>query len=263
MPIIVHSRRGDALPTVAAWGALAPPASAKHWKEGRSAMELARAWTSVSGPAALQHLLNMHPATAHPQFVQAVAEAQVAFDDQPGGRRNHDLLVKGVCAGGPTVVGVEAKADETYGQTVNAYHKAAHAKAAHAKAAGGKPTNAPQRLTGLLADLADTSLDRSPELGALRYQLLSGLAGTLAAAKPGEQAVFVVHEFVTGETRKAKRKRNHDALALALKELFGLSVPAHTPWLLGPLHVPARRWAHIDLWVGQIVTKTETATPAS
>jgi hypothetical protein len=48
---------------------------------------------------------------------EAIAAAQVAFDSYPGGRRNHDLLLRGRVADGPIVVGLEAKADETFGET--------------------------------------------------------------------------------------------------------------------------------------------------
>jgi hypothetical protein len=258
MTIQVRSRHGDPLTSVEAWGLFAPPASETHWQEGRSAMELARAWTQPAGPAALCGLLATDPKTTVVELTSAVAEAQVAFDTHPGGRRNHDLLVQALCAGGETVVGVEAKADETYGQTVCAY-----AKAAAAKATKGQATNAPQRLTELLSDLAAGNLSQRPQLGLLRYQLLSGIAGTLAAAPVGGQAVFIVHEFVTDKTAVAKRQRNHAALALALKELFGCNVPEDGQWLTGPLHVPAARWAKIDLWVGQLVSRTPSATPKS
>lgn len=40
-------------------------------------------------------------------IAEATAEARVAFDEVPGGKRNHDLLVRGQCAAG-LVVGLEA-----------------------------------------------------------------------------------------------------------------------------------------------------------
>ena len=50
-----------------------------------------------------------------------VVEAQTAFDDLPGGRRNHDLLLFATAGGRPTSIGVEAKADERFGETLDDY----------------------------------------------------------------------------------------------------------------------------------------------
>jgi hypothetical protein len=107
------------------WRDHAGPASAEHWKDGRSAKELAKAWIKGDGIAALVRLLDTESQTAGLVIEQAVAEAQVAFDSC--GKRNHDLLIKGRVARGPIVIGLEAKADETFGETVEAYEAKATA----------------------------------------------------------------------------------------------------------------------------------------
>jgi hypothetical protein len=175
-PLIVN-RRERPISSVDEWGVLAKPASAIHWQEGRSAKDLAKVWIDGSGPAALAKLLARDARTADLRVVKATAEAQTAFDALPGGRRNRDLLIEGDAAGGPTIVGLEGKADESFGQTLDGFRRAARRRAER-----GEPTNAPQRLEGLVADLAGTTLGASPELGRLRYQLFSGVTGTLAAA---------------------------------------------------------------------------------
>jgi hypothetical protein len=254
MTVVVRSRKGDPLPDLAAWHQFAPPAGKHQWVEGRSAVELARAWTEGDGEQGLRRLLDSHPQTSVLEISHATAEAQVSFDAYSGGKRNHDLLVHAMCQGGPTAIGVEGKADETFGQTVGAYHAAAQKLVA-----AGNPTNAPLRLQGLLADLAGTTLDERPELGALRYQLLSGIAGTLAAAKTG-QAVFLVHEFVTDKTSRETRDVNHADLALALRALFELDAPTEGMWLAGPVRVPAARWSAISLWIGHLRSITPSAS---
>jgi hypothetical protein len=229
-----------------------------HWQDGRSAKELAKAWVDGSGPAALVQLLGRARSTADLRIVKATAEAQTAFDAFPGGRRNHDLLVEAQAAGGPTIIGLEGKADESFGQTLDSFGRAATAKADR-----GHPTNAWQRLDNLVGDLAGTTLEARPELRKLRYQLFSGVAGTLAAAKPAGQAAFVVHEFNTSKTTKAKRSANAAAIAAFVEHLFGTNVPTGEEWwLVGPFSVPARRWSGIPLWIGHLTTCPEAQTSA-
>jgi hypothetical protein len=251
-PLIVN-RHGEPIHSVDEWGLLAKPASVIHWQDSRSAKELAKAWTDGSGPAVLAKLLARDALTADLRITKATAEAQTAFDSLPGGRRNHDLLIEAEGTGGPTIIGLEGKADETFGQTIKAY-----ARAAEKKSERGEPTNAPQRLKGLLADLAATTLEARPELGKLRYQLFSAVAGTLAAAKPGSQAAFVVHEFKTPKTTAAKRNSNATAIAAFVRDIFGAVVPAgESWWLVGPFNVPATRWSEIPLWIGHLATGQE------
>jgi hypothetical protein len=256
-PLIVN-RRERPIRSVKDWGELAKPASAIHWQDGRSAKELARAWIDGSGPAALAKLLAGDSRTADLRIKKATAEAQTAFDSLPGGRRNHDLLIEADAAGGPTVIGLEGKADESFGQTLDAF-----ARAATTKAERGEATNARRRLDGLIEDLAATTLEATPELGELRYQLFSGVAGTLAAARPGDQAAFVVHEFKTQKTTKRRRDANAKAIALFVEQVLGGAGPAAGEWwLVGPFTLPAERWSETPLWVGHLTTAPDSEAPA-
>jgi hypothetical protein len=251
-PLIVN-RHERPIRSVRAWGVFAKPASPVHWQDGRSAKELAKAWIDGSGPAALTELLARDPRTANLRIKQATAEAQTAFDSLPGGRRNHDLLIEAEAAGGTTIVGLEGKADESFRQTLDGYCRAAKRKAER-----GEPTNAPRRLEGLLADLTGTTLEARPDLGKLRYQLFASVAGTLAAAGPGDQAAFVAHEFKTPKTTKRRRNANATALASFVEQVFGRIVPAAEDWwLVGPFRAPAARWSRTRLWIGHLTTGHE------
>jgi hypothetical protein len=247
--MVIRNRHEEQIRTVEEWGRLAKPASATHWKDGRSAKELAKSWVSGDGPRALVDLLDSVPDTRSLRIDEAIAEAQVAFDNFPGGKRNHDLLIRGECASGPIAIGLEAKADETFGQTVAKYRDDALRVRA-----SGKPTNAPERLEHLLDDIAAASLNRTPSFGDLRYQLFSGIAGTLAAAHDGEIAAFVVHEFATSDTSKKKRLENRTALAQFVGDVTGAVAPDTDSWLLGPFSVPAERWAKRPLYIGHMTT---------
>jgi hypothetical protein len=107
--VLIRSRSGDVIKSVDDWRVLASPASEKHWKNGRSAKELARAWVDGDGQAALVELFESNEDLHGLQIRDAVAEAQVAFDQFPGGKRNHDLLIRGECAAGPVVIGLEGR----------------------------------------------------------------------------------------------------------------------------------------------------------
>jgi hypothetical protein len=251
-PLIVN-RHHRPIQSVDEWGEHAGPASPQQWKDGRSAKELAMAWISGEAPAALIGLLNMRPDTANLAIEEAVAEAQVGFDSYPGGKRNHDLLIRGRTARGPIVIGLEGKADETFGETVESY-----ASKSAIKRETQEPTNAPERLKGLLEDIAGSSLTKNPALGGLRYQLFSAVAGTLAAAANDEMAAFIVHEFATHLTTPEKRAANKQALADFVKAITGTVVPDTDLWLVGPFHVPAERWSGVPLWIGHLTTHGTT-----
>jgi hypothetical protein len=249
MATVVRSRDGVEIRTVDEWGRLAKPAHESHWKDGRSAKELARAWVSGAGETALARLLDTHAETRGLLIDTAVAEEQVAFDHFPGGKRNHDLLIRGHCSSGPVVIGLEAKADETFGQTIATYKRdALDRRRAH------KTTNAPERLKNLLDDIGLISLELNPTFGDLRYQLFSGVAGTLATTKADESAAFIVHEFVTPLTSEKKRRENKQALAKFVADITGAIAPEDDWWLLGPFNVPAKRWAQIPLFIGHLTT---------
>jgi len=247
--VVVRNRRGAPIRSVKEWRELAKPAARSHWKDGRSAKELAKAWVSGTGQRALRRLLDRREETAGLTIDTAVAEAQVAFDDYPGGKRNHDLLIQGRCSSGLIVIGLEAKADESFGQTIAAYDR--HARALRA---AGQTTNALERLIRLLDEVGAMSLERVPGFGDLRYQLFSGVAGTLAAAGTNDLAVFVVHEFATELTTVARRAANKKALAEFVGDVTGAVAPDEDWWLLGPFHMPSERWSQIPLFIGHLTT---------
>jgi hypothetical protein len=250
----VRNRHGAKIGTVEEWGQLAAPAAKEHWKDGRSAKELAKSWISGVGSQSLGELFDSLERTRDLQIANGIAEAQISFDKFPGGKRNHDLLIHGACAAGPVVIGLEAKADETFGQTVATY-----LRDALALRNDGRTTNAPERLANLLKDVAGTSLTQNSNLGNLRYQLFSGVAGTLAAAHDGEFAAFIVHEFATELTTKKKRLENKTALGEFVSALTGIVPPAGDWWLLGPFKMPAERWSHTPLYIGHLTTTNAEA----
>jgi hypothetical protein len=109
------NRDGLAIMSLDEWAQLGKPASADHWKAGRSAYELARDWTEGDAATARLSSLSVCPAFAGVELLDGVVEKRTQFDDDPHGPRNHDLLLRARLPSGTAVtVGVEGKADESF-----------------------------------------------------------------------------------------------------------------------------------------------------
>ncbi len=142
----------------------------------------------------------------HVEFEQATPEYLAKFDFYPGNPSNLDLGITGE-AGQSNLreslfVGIEAKVDESFGKTVGSRFSLAM-KSREA----GNSTNAPERVRDLLAKYF--SVKGSPgssRFAKIRYQLLTGTAGTVAA--PGEVSVFYVLVFKTSMYEARYGSRN-------------------------------------------------------
>ena len=128
---------------------------------------------------------------------------------------------------------------------------------------------ATERLAGLVKALvADRSLT-DPEVLALRYQLLSGAAGAIAAAveRQGSAAVFFIHEFVTDNTTDTLRQRKARDLHNLGSTAFGCEFPlaATSPWCEGPLPYAGdagRLAASVELYVAKATSDWRTSHAA-
>ena len=99
-------------------------------------------------------------------------------------------------------VGVEAKVDENFGKTVSSTYLSAMKKRN-----GGTNTNAPERVKNLLSKYF--SCEDPPEssrFAGIRYQLLTGCAGTVA--REAEIAVFYILVFRTAAYDERKSLTN-------------------------------------------------------
>jgi hypothetical protein len=249
----LKSRGGKDIRTVRDWGRHAKPASKTHWKKGRSAMELARSWTGDHGPEALRNLLDQVTGTAGFELNLGVPEAQTRFD-RFRGPRNHDLLLIGEAAGGKTVVSIEGKVDESFGQTLGGYQGAARRRIGR-----NEPTNALERLQGLTRAIAGWDAGAAPKRLELRYQLFSAVAGAVAAAvdEEADQAVLCIHELKTKRIDEEKRRQNDADLRKFVGVVFDESPRGDESWIVGPLklhggteRIPQR----IPLYVAKLST---------
>lgn len=249
----IFNRNGEPIQSVRDWEIRASPGE-KRWADDRSANALAEAWIDGRGEDALLRLLRSAGPGAFDRvrLERAVAEAQTRFDSFSG-PRNHDLLLSARDEHGSFPIGIEAKVNERFGQSVRAYRKVANQRRA-----AGESTDAPERLHGLLSALAGTSLEETQELGKLRYQLFAAVAGTLAATdETGSRAAFVVHELRTPAADPEAQAVNAQDLASYVELVFGLDRPSGDEWLVGPVRARrpyAKVRADIDLWIGHCVT---------
>lgn len=190
---------------------------AKHWKEGRSAFSLADFIINKNGEQKISELVadqigeNFTLDLAKPEF-----EARF---DKYGHGREHDLAIFGETATGKKIfVGVEAKVDESFGDTIaSAYHKA------KAKELNDLPTNAPRRIEKLL-NFNFKSIKASDFN--LRYQLLFSTAGTLCI--DADIHILLILVFKTKDYDSKKGAVNYKDLQIFFKKTEAVKVADNT-----------------------------------
>lgn len=235
MAIIKSGRR---IETLEDWEMYAGPKSPIQWKDGRSAKEAARAWLSNcnSFPAEVTAVLASHPHFGHISDWEAEPEARLPFDKFAGEPRNSDLVIYANDQYGSLLVAVEAKADESFGQTV----KGALAAASKRRVRNPR-SNGVARIDQLLGSLMGHGLNEDQSLGDLRYQLLTATAGALCAAERAKarRSVLLVQEFVADATSDGKQAINAADLSNFVRRLsYGSVHTVESGLLYGPFTVP-------------------------
>lgn len=245
--MIIKSQGGRAIHSLNDWLTYAPPAKKDmHWKDERSAKELAKAWMTNNNaqvPIDISDCLLTQACTADFEPEWAIPEYETKLDRLKGSGRIHDIIIVGNAAGRKTLISIEAKVDESFGPIVADY------------VAKSRKKNARSQVPKRIKDLS-TALFGLKDTGELRYQLMHATAGTLIEAKhqSADQAVFIVHEFVPfGETTK-KAKQNEEALQKFVELLAG--IPLTSSQLIGPIFVPGNENIpnHIPLYIGKVQT---------
>ena len=232
------------------WKTLAPPKSDEHWKAGRSAQEIARAWCANGAPevpADLRALFDSHEATRGFVFERGAPEHRIAFDEHGGEPRNADIAFVGTAGAKRVAVTVEAKADEPFGGTVlETLDQALERLIANEKSRGVR------RVEDLVRRIVPPRQKGLPTAGSLRYQLLTAVAGTLAYAEAerADVGVLLIHEFVTDATTDERHAQNDADLRHFLHRLMGKLVG-------GPLGIvgPFAIGSAPPLLIGKLTTR--------
>lgn len=187
-----------------------------QWQAGRSAMELAKYWVAGAQmiPVELNALLEAEFGPIHLKR----GEPEKATPLPPKGAhgpRMHDLWLKGSLEDERSLtICVEAKADESFGETVAEYQTAA------TKALRGSPKSKRQARLDILKSMI---WGETPpiNLASLRYQLLSALTGTAIQTQRDESdvGVLLIHVFDTDKTVAANRYKNEVEFTTFLNSL--------------------------------------------
>jgi hypothetical protein len=245
-------KNGHEIASVDDWFRWAPPKrGALHWRDDRSAKELAKSWfrtDTAQAPFELTSLLN-RTFDSEIVFDEAEPECTVELDDFEGETRNCDLVV--LCHAGALrmSVSVEAKADERFGDfTVGEYYDKKL----------GSSSNVPKRIEQLSTAL----FGRVPneQIRSLRYQLVHSAAASLIAAERHDAgvAILLVHEFISAGLSFRMLKENAKDWAAFIRAFPKLAdAEVRRNQILGPVSVPGGGYVSpsIPLYFGKIVTQ--------
>ena len=188
--IAITDAKGRPIASMDEWATIHKPI---HWREGRSAHTVADFILRRNGAAHLESRLTEILGAA--VAINAITpEREVRFDSFGKGRM-HDLGVSATAGRRSLFVGVEAKVDESFGGDLAASYADAQQRLAQNPRSKGVA-----RIEQLLGRFAPPlALDSA---GEIRYQLIHGTAGTIAARtgnnQPYDGYVFYVLVFQTG-----------------------------------------------------------------
>lgn len=239
--VVVRSPRNEEviISSVEGWFDEAPPLGRRrHWKDGRSAKEVAKAWCAsgtVAVPADLLTLVRAHRLTEAFEPATAIPECPTHLRGEAGGRRKHDLVILGMAASRRVLIGVEAKTDEPFDEPLKK-----RVRRAQGMIARGEPTNQLKRIERLVWALFDRPAfigdTLEPALAPIPYQLISGLAGTLYEAdnRGADLAVFAIHTFHSAALDAAAVSANRDAVSRFAALIAGGQVDVKENELYGP-----------------------------
>lgn len=188
--------KNNIITTVEEWYQFAPPkAKGKHWKDGRSAKSLAQFMTDKNQVKKLEDILVELKYDTN-GVISCTPEANTVLPCKGNGR-NHDLLM----IGEDFVVGIEAKVSESFGEEISTELIEAS-------------DNKKNRIDTLANELFGCKINEVKDGLELRYQLLTGVYGTLREAKKNKKskALFLVIVFTDGITREDENavNRNND-----------------------------------------------------
>ncbi len=230
----VIAKDGNRLRTLEDWQCLASPKSPIHWKDNRSAKENARRWLESTPhlPSEIAGLLLSCGMTGTVGPWCAEPEARVSFDEFRGEPANIDMLVRAEDDSGPIVICIEAKVDETFGETVE--RTLSEAEKRLEKSPKSKGVERLERL----AKIFRLDLSRREVLN-LRYQLLTLTAATIAEAhrQSAKCAMAIVHEFMTPLVREEHRDRNASDLDDFLRIVLGSTNSLGSGMVMGPFQI--------------------------
>lgn len=185
---ILHPISKFEIVTISDWEKLANP---NHFRDGYSAMEIAKYWIPVdSCPEEIGLRLEQIEGVTDFKIDYVIPELQTTFDDYSNGR-NHDLGIFGEGGGKRIFIGVEAKVAEPFdNKTFGQYLQQGILK--QWKGISSKAPSRAKELFGFFKNFGKDYLFFD-----IKYQLIQSTVGVVAEAKKHncDVAVFMVHQF--------------------------------------------------------------------
>ena len=236
------------------WEKLAGPKDAKQWKEFRSAMESAKSWFTnqvAQTPVEIVSAISGHADFESFEVTEVEPEALLSFDSFSG-PSNMDVLVKAKDERGKFIIGIEVKADEPFSDYI--MDKFSEALEAKIETPNSKRLD---RIELLVRTFFTKKTGRAPKVATLRYQLMTGLAGTIAEAirQKCDRAIFLIHEFDTSLTTKDKHELNKQDLDSFMYRLTeGKIKNIENGLLYGPIEIPGNPLFETtpDIYIGKV-----------
>lgn len=231
-------KNNNKIKSVDDWEIYAGPKDKIHWKDHRSAKESAKAWFRddiAKLPIEIKAIIESSKYFDLITVDEVEPEALLRFD-KFSGPCNIDVLVKASDKHGHFIVGIEAKADEPF----SLYVKDIFTDALESKIETPN-TKKIIRIEQLAQSLYSNKKDTESKIGELRYQLLTGLAGTIAEANKNniDRAIFLIHEFITPLTTSEKRNLNQLNLNQFINRLSNGEIDRIEEGVLyGPIEIP-------------------------
>lgn len=252
MPIIKGKTE---IATLKDWEEFAGPKAKNQWADNHSAKAVARAWLEGGGirlPKEVADVLGNHRDFGEVMRWSAEPEAKLKFDNFRGEPRNTDLVVYAKDRFGDYILAIEAKADEPFADLV----AKTLADALERKLLNQR-SNGLIRAEQLVAAILGPRRLAEPNIGELRYQLLTACAGALCEAerKSCSRAVMLVQEFVTDETEDKKHMQNaHDLECFVRRLAHDQKLCLESGSMYGPFIVPGHPIINtaIKLYVGKV-----------
>ena len=185
------------------WRVYAPPQNpSKHWKDGHSAKLLAEYAMSKNFKDDILKIIKECEFCV-PSVIYGEPEVSTKLPASSRGPRKHDLLL----TGDDFLIGIEAKVSESFDKMIKVYQEQKGDKL--------------RRIKTMLTYIGKSI----EEAGEYRYQLLTGLAGTVLEAKKRgkKKCLFLVISF-TGDVNASiksieKNNKDFEAFCAGLLEL--------------------------------------------
>ena len=239
-------KNGEAIQS---WQDWERPMREYQWKEGRSAMEVAKSWfrQSVSAPPKEIVQLLFNHFQQNIEFIKVVPELATPLPES-GGMRNHDVACTCMIGKSKATVCIEGKTDESFGEkTVAQYYQQMKNRRR-----AGVSTRVPERIEKMVSMLpippAEVPYCAVADNG---YQLVTALVGTALQARidHSELAILIIHEFHTDGLDLQKIQKNIQDYSRFVNKLTGNTcADGAIGKLFGPIEVDG-----VACFIGRVV----------